>query len=100
MQYALYILVYCTEFIQVTYPSNAMFEHPATVVDNIFHAGAAENFVILPITQSVFYKSEVDEIEIKHTAFSRKGFALGAVIAAEWIQGKSGNFTMKDVLGL
>lgn len=54
----------------------------------------------VPGTHSVFYKSEVDEIEIKHTAFSRKGFALGAVIAAEWIQGKSGNFTMKDVLGL
>ena len=46
------------------------------------------------------YRSEVDEIEIKHTAFNRKGFALGAVIAAEWILGKKGNFTMKEVLGL
>lgn len=54
----------------------------------------------VPGTHSVFYRSEVDEIEIKHTAFNRKGFALGAVIAAEWIQGKTGNFTMKDVLGL
>lgn len=54
----------------------------------------------VPGTHSVFYRSEDDEIEIKHTAFSRKGFALGAVIAAEWIQGKTGNFTMKDVLGL
>lgn len=52
----------------------------------------------VPGTHSVFYKSEVDEIEIKHTAYSRNGFALGAVIAAEWIQGKTGNFSMKDVL--
>lgn len=52
----------------------------------------------VPGTHSVFYKSSVDEIEIKHTAYSRNGFALGAVIAAEWIQGKKGNFSMKDVL--
>ena len=52
----------------------------------------------VPGTHSVFYKSSVDEIEIKHTAYSRNGFALGAVIAAEWIQGKTGNFSMKDVL--
>ena len=54
----------------------------------------------VPGTHSVYYRSEVDEIEIKHTAFNRKGFALGAVIAAEWILGKKGNFTMKEVLGL
>lgn len=52
----------------------------------------------VPGTHSVFYRSEVDEIEIKHTAYSRNGFALGAVIAAEWIQGRTGNFSMKDVL--
>ena len=52
----------------------------------------------VPGTHSVFYKSSVDEIEIKHTAYSRNGFALGAVIAAEWIQGKTGNLSMKDVL--
>lgn len=52
----------------------------------------------VPGTHSVFYKSEVDEIEIKHTAFNRNGFAIGAVIAAEWIKGKSGNFSMNDVL--
>ncbi|WDF46791.1 4-hydroxy-tetrahydrodipicolinate reductase [Chryseobacterium sp. KACC 21268] len=54
----------------------------------------------VPGTHSVFYRSEVDEIEIKHTAFNRNGFALGAVIAAEWIVDKKGIFTMKDVLGL
>lgn len=54
----------------------------------------------VPGTHSVYYRSEVDEIEIKHTAFNRNGFALGAVVAAEWIKDKKGNFTMRDVLGL
>lgn len=54
----------------------------------------------VPGTHSVFYDSEVDQIEIKHTAHSREGFALGAVIAAEWLQNKKGVFTMKDVLNL
>ncbi|MNK56196.1 4-hydroxy-tetrahydrodipicolinate reductase [compost metagenome] len=54
----------------------------------------------VPGTHSVFYRSEVDEIEIKHTAYNRNGFALGAVIASEWIVDKKGVFTMKDVLGL
>lgn len=54
----------------------------------------------IPGTHSVYYRSEVDEIEIKHTAFNRNGFALGAVIAAEWIKGKEGVFSMNDVLGL
>ena len=54
----------------------------------------------VPGTHSIFYDSEVDQIEIKHTAHSREGFALGAVIAAEWLVGKKGVFTMKDVLGI
>lgn len=54
----------------------------------------------VPGTHSVIYNSIVDSIEIKHTAHSRDGFALGAVIAAEWILGKTGVFTMKDVLDL
>lgn len=53
----------------------------------------------VPGTHTISYSSEIDTIEIKHTAHSRKGFALGAVIAAEWIYGKQGFFTMKDVLG-
>lgn len=54
----------------------------------------------VPGTHSVYYRSEVDEIEIKHTAFNRNGFALGAVVAAEFIKDKKGIFTMNDVLGL
>lgn len=52
----------------------------------------------VPGTHTVTYNSAVDSIEIKHTAHNREGFALGAVIAAEWIVGKQGVFTMKDVL--
>ncbi|MBA4849909.1 4-hydroxy-tetrahydrodipicolinate reductase [Emticicia sp. BO119] len=53
----------------------------------------------VPGTHEVKYISEVDQIEIKHIAHSRNGFALGAVIAAEWIQGKTGIFGMNDMLG-
>lgn len=54
----------------------------------------------VPGTHTVTYDSVVDAIEIKHTAHNREGFALGAVIAAEWLFGKTGIFTMKDVLNL
>lgn len=54
----------------------------------------------VPGTHTVTYDSDVDSIEIKHTAHSREGFALGAVIAAEWLVGKKGVYSMKDVLGL
>ena len=47
-------------------------------------------------THIINYYSEVDDIEIKHTAHSRKGFASGAVMAAHWLKGKQGVFTMKD----
>lgn len=54
----------------------------------------------VPGTHTITYNSEVDQIDIKHTAHNRQGFALGAVVAAEWIIGKKGVFTMKDVLGI
>lgn len=53
-----------------------------------------------PGTHFVKYTSEVDDIEIIHTAHNRKGFALGAVLAAEFIAGKQGVFSMDDVLRL
>jgi 4-hydroxy-tetrahydrodipicolinate reductase len=53
-----------------------------------------------PGTHSVKYSSAIDDIEIIHTAHSRKGFALGAVMAAEFLKGKKGVFGMKEVLGL
>ena len=54
----------------------------------------------VPGTHTITYDSDVDDIQIKHTAHSREGFALGAIIAAEWIVGKTGVFTMKDVLNI
>ncbi|MEX2484626.1 MAG: 4-hydroxy-tetrahydrodipicolinate reductase [Brumimicrobium sp.] len=51
-------------------------------------------------THTIFYKSAIDTITISHEAHNREGFALGAVLAAEWIEGKKGVFTMKDVLNI
>lgn len=53
-----------------------------------------------PGTHSVSYRSAVDDIEITHTAHNRDGFAAGAVMAAAFMKGKKGLFTMKDVLGI
>jgi 4-hydroxy-tetrahydrodipicolinate reductase len=58
----------------------------------------SERIENVPGTHSINYSSKIDDIEIKHTAKSRKGFALGAVLAAEFLQDKKGVFTMKDVL--
>jgi len=63
--------------------------------DILIDAKRIEN---VPGTHTVSYNSNVDLIEIKHLAHNREGFALGAVIAAEWIVGKHGVYTMKDVL--
>ena len=54
----------------------------------------------VPGTHTVTYTSEIDTISMTHQAHNRKGFALGAVIAAEWLYGKKGIFTMNDVLNL
>lgn len=51
-------------------------------------------------SHSITYDSEVDEIKISHNAKNRKGFALGAVVAAEFLKGKKGFFTMKDLLNI
>ncbi|MDP5157089.1 MAG: 4-hydroxy-tetrahydrodipicolinate reductase [Flaviramulus sp.] len=69
----------------------------------------SENFTIpiiakriedVPGTHTINYESEVDTITIEHVAHNRQGFALGAVIAAEWIIGKTGVFNMNDVLNI
>lgn len=76
--------------------TNWTLENPA---ENQIHIDA-KRIENIPGTHSVFYDSKVDQIEIKHTAHSREGFALGSIIAAEWLVGKKGVFTMKDVLGI
>ena len=54
----------------------------------------------VPGTHSINYESSIDRIGITHKANNREGFALGAIIAAEWLHGKTGIFTMKDVLNI
>lgn len=51
----------------------------------------------VPGTHTVIYSSEVDDIEFKHKAHSRAGFALGAVLAAEWLEGKTGFYNITDM---
>jgi 4-hydroxy-tetrahydrodipicolinate reductase len=51
----------------------------------------------VPGTHTVIYDSEIDAIEFKHTAHNRNGFALGAVMAAEWIQDKKGFYSVEDM---
>jgi 4-hydroxy-tetrahydrodipicolinate reductase len=70
-----------------------------TATENQIHI-EAKRIENVPGTHSVYYSSDVDFIEIKHVAHNREGFALGAVLAAEWIVGKNGVFSMKDVLDL
>lgn len=60
----------------------------------------AKRIVDVPGTHSINYSSKVDTLEIKHTAHNREGFALGAVVASEWIADKKGVFNMKDVLNI
>ncbi len=54
----------------------------------------------VPGTHTVFYKSDIDEISLTHKAYNRKGFALGAVLAAEFLYNKKGIYTMSDLLNL
>jgi len=61
---------------------------------------SAKRIKDVPGTHTVKYQSEVDSITIEHVAHNRQGFALGAVIAAEWLVGKTGVFTMNDVLNI
>lgn len=69
-------------------------ENPKALVINSFRVDPA------PGTHVVKYSSEVDDIEITHTAQSREGFALGALLVAEWLAGKKGIYTMDDFLQL
>lgn len=51
-----------------------------------------------PGTHIIRYHSEIDDIEITHTAHSRQGFALGAVLVAEWLKDRKGVYSMDDFL--
>ena len=60
----------------------------------------SERLPDVPGTHDVKYESSVDSITISHVAHSRTGFAKGALVAAEWIKGKTGIFGMDDLLNL
>lgn len=86
-------------------PSGTAITLAQTLVEN--HSIEKQNLNIESVregevcgTHIINYYSEVDDIEIKHTAHSRKGFASGAVMAAHWLLGKKGVFTMKDFINL
>jgi len=68
-------------------------------IENTIHI-TAKRINDVPGTHTITYESEVDTITIEHIAHNRQGFALGAIIAAEWIVGKKGVFTMNDVLNI
>ncbi|HET6992586.1 MAG TPA: 4-hydroxy-tetrahydrodipicolinate reductase [Bacteroidia bacterium] len=76
------------------YPDELPSEIPATELPIV-----SKRIGEVPGTHSVFYTSSVDKITITHEAFSREGFAAGAVIASEWLYGKKGIFGMNDLLG-
>ncbi|MCB9261559.1 MAG: 4-hydroxy-tetrahydrodipicolinate reductase [Flavobacteriales bacterium] len=69
--------------------------HTNNAMDLVVNSYREEN---VPGTHNVKFFSDIDTIEIKHTAHNRKGFAAGALAAAEWMQGKKGIFSMKDLL--
>jgi 4-hydroxy-tetrahydrodipicolinate reductase len=60
----------------------------------------AERIPNVPGTHQIAYNSEIDKITIEHIAHNRKGFALGALVASEFLLGKQGVYTMKDVLNI
>ncbi|WP_405569875.1 4-hydroxy-tetrahydrodipicolinate reductase [Winogradskyella sp. Asnod2-B02-A] len=84
------------QIIENTHYTNWTLEAPKP---NEIHINA-KRIENVPGTHEISYNSEIDSINIKHTAHSRQGFAMGAVVAAEWIKDKKGIFSMKDVLNI
>ncbi len=83
----------------IEHTKNTQWELDKATQDNSIPISAIRSPEV-PGTHLITYNSIVDKIDIKHTAHNRQGFALGAVVAAEWIIGKKGVFSMKDVLGI
>lgn len=84
------------QIIDKTHYKNWTIEKPEA---NEIHINA-KRIIDVPGTHEISYDSKIDSINIKHTAHNRQGFALGALIAAEWIRDKKGVYTMKDVLNI
>ena len=84
------------EIIKNNLQKKSWVNEPGKNQDELFIESERLNDV--PGTHSIKYNSEIDQIELIHTAHNRRGFALGAVLAAEFIAGKNGVYTMQDVL--
>ena len=69
-------------------------DKPGTIYIDAIREGEVKGY------HEISYTSEIDEIKITHNAKSRKGFAMGAILAAEFLQGKEGNYGMEDLLKL
>jgi 4-hydroxy-tetrahydrodipicolinate reductase len=85
------------QWVNVLTDTNNPVEDNAKAEDVLIESYRIES---VPGTHTVIYDSEVDTIEIKHTAHNRNGFALGAVLAAEWVADKKGFFTVQDMFDL
>lgn len=84
--------------LQVNHQKKKWVNEPSDKNDEL--AILSERIDPAPGTHIITYTSAIDDIEIKHTAHSRKGFATGAVLAAEFLAGKKGVYGMSDVLGI
>ncbi len=80
-----------TEWVDVKAEDDVTVHQPQHLIIESYREGE------IPGTHAVIYDSDVDRIELKHIAHGREGFALGAVLAAEWLKGKSGFYSVKDM---
>lgn len=85
------------EVIMDKYPAKKAWENNATDKADVLGI-VSKRIDKVPGTHTVKWTSEIDDIELTHTAHNRKGFALGAIMAAEWVNDKRGVFTMHDML--
>lgn len=80
------------EWVDVSASENNVTQHrPEHLIIESYREGE------VPGTHAVIYDSDVDRIELKHIAHGRQGFALGAVLAGEWLQGKKGFYSVKEM---
>lgn len=86
------------ESLIANYPAKKSWELSSEKTDKSVLKVEAERIGEVFGTHIIDYQSEIDKIEIKHEAFSRHGFASGAVIAAHWLKNRRGFFTMSDML--
>ena len=83
-----------TEWVDVKADDPVTIHSPQHLIISSYREGE------VPGTHSVIYDSDVDRLELKHEAHGRQGFALGAVLAAEWLKGRNGFFSVKEMYNL